>query len=197
MVRLMDTLSCQVSAWKLRGNLPHAVESTWLLTEAILIDQKPVEQTASVFAVKAAYITAISRWVPFYMPHSPIVTDSSSFVTGLLDSHQESKYKVSMYAQAQKLGLPALFVDIRHEAAHGEMPNLINLRAAAERALRWLWDDYWVGLVEREVASVVGCVVGLRTGDEGEVGGDEEEEEQPGGWQRWRGRWTPKPIGLI
>lgn len=132
------------------------------------------------------------------MPHSPIVTDSNSFVTGLLDSHQESKYKVSMYAQAQKLGLPALFVDIRHEAAHGEMPNLINLRTAAERALRWLWDDYWVALVEREVASVVGGVVGLRTGDEGEVGGEEgEEEEQPGGWQRWRGRWTPKPIGLI
>lgn len=78
------------------------------------------------------------------------------------------------------------------------MPNLINLRAAAERALRWLWDDYWVGLVEREVASVVGGVVGSRTGDEGDVGGDEEEEEeQPGGWQRWRGRWTPKPIGLI
>ena len=52
----------QVSAWKLRGNLPHAVESTWLLTEAILIDEKPVEQMP-VFAIKASYITAISRSV--------------------------------------------------------------------------------------------------------------------------------------
>ena len=100
-----------------------------------------------------------------------------------------------MYTQAQKVGLPALFVDIRHEAAHGEMPNLINLRAAAERALGWLWDDYWVGLVEREVASVGGA--SLMVVDEGGHGGDEEEEEQAGGWQRWRGRWDPKPIGMI
>lgn len=95
-----------------------------------------------------------------------------------------------MYAQAQKVGLPALLVDIRHEAAHGDAPNLINLRAAAERALSWLWDDYWKGLSE-----------GVRRGNgSGEVMmGDgvreDEDKEQPGGWQRWQGRWTPKPIG--
>ncbi|CAD6570096.1 MAG: rRNA-processing protein las1 [Alectoria sarmentosa] len=125
----------QVSAWKLRGNLPHAVESTWLLTEAVLIDEKPAEQMP-IFAIKASHITAISR-----------------FVTGLLDSQQESKYKISMYTQAQKIGLPAVFVDLRHEATHGDMPNLTNLRSAAERALGWLWDDYWKGL-GGDVASV-------------------------------------------
>lgn len=173
----------QVSAWKLRGNLPHAVESTWLLTEAILIDGKPGEQIP-VFAIKASYITAISR-----------------FVTGLLDAQQESKYKVSMYTQAQKIGLPALFVDIRHEATHGDMPNLTNLRSAADRALGWLWDDYWKGL-EGEAVSITRDGQTLRTQERGAhlVGksdGDEEEEEQPGGWQKWQGRWTPKPIGTI
>lgn len=63
-------LISQVSAWKLRGNLPHAVESTWILTEAVLIDEKPVEQMP-VFAIKAAYITAISRYV------SPSIFESS------------------------------------------------------------------------------------------------------------------------
>ena len=116
-------------------------------------------------------------------------------MTGLLDSQQESKYKVSMYTQAQKVGLPALFVDIRHEATHGDMPNLTNLRSAAERALTWLWDDYWKGL-GREAASARSG--GLMAVDEGEdarekAGGDE--EEQPGGWQRWQGRWMPKPVG--
>ena len=119
-------------------------------------------------------------------------------MTGLLDSQQESKYKVSMYTQAQKVGLPALFVDIRHEATHGDMPNLRNLRSAADRALKWLWDDYWKDL-ERKAANVES--MDLITVDGGEhvrenVGGDGE-EEQPGGWQRWQGRWTPKPIGMI
>ena len=102
-----------------------------------------------------------------------------------------------MYTQAQKIGLPALFVDIRHEATHGDLPNLTNLRSAAERALKWLWDDYWKGL-EREAVSMAS--VGLMAMNEGEharqtVEGDE--EEQPGGWQPWQRTWTPKPIGTI
>lgn len=178
--RLRRKACDQVSAWKQRGSLPHAVESTWLLTEAILIDELPAKQMP-VFAVKAAYITAISR-----------------FVTGLLDSQQESKYKVSMYTQAQKIGLPALFVDIRHEATHGDMPRLTNLRSAAVRALKWLWDDYWEGL-EGEVAAV-GSVGSSAVDEGGHARGqaeEEEDEEQPGGWQQWQGRWTPKPIGTV
>ena len=122
-------------------------------------------------------------------------------MTGLLDGQQESKYKVSMYTQAQKLGLPALFVDIRHEATHGDMPNLTNLRSAAERAVGWLWDDYWKELEGEAVSTTSGG----QTMQFPELGvqqvesnsGDDEEEQQPGGWQKWQGRWTPKPIGTI
>lgn len=83
------------------------------------------------------------------------------------------------------------------------MPNLTNLRSAAERALRWLWDDYWKGL-EGEVASTgsgsgSGSFLTLQQGAHVRrmVDGHEEEEEQPGGWQKWQGRWSPKPIGTI
>ena len=77
------------------------------------------------------------------------------------------------------------------------MPNLTNLRSAAEKALQWLWDDYWK-VLERGAESTWGA--DLMAVDEREpvrekVGGDKE-EEQPGGWQRWQGRWTPKPIGI-
>ena len=57
----LDIDSPQISAWKLRGNLPHAVESTWLLTEATLTDEIQANRVP-LFAVKAAYITAISRY---------------------------------------------------------------------------------------------------------------------------------------
>ncbi|KAL8832755.1 MAG: hypothetical protein Q9170_004753 [Blastenia crenularia] len=77
----------------------------------------------------------------------------SRFVTGLVDSKQNSTYKVSMYEKANELDLPASFVEVRHEAIHGELPSLVVLRQAAERALRWLWDDYWRHL-ENDDASV-------------------------------------------
>lgn len=60
-----------------------------------------------------------------------------------MDSEQDSKYKVSMYDKAKELQLPASFVELRHEAIHGELPSLVVLRQAAERALSWLWNDYW------------------------------------------------------
>lgn len=48
----------KISAWKARGSLPHAVESTWLLTEARLSDEVP---NVPLFSIKAGYVTAISR----------------------------------------------------------------------------------------------------------------------------------------
>ena len=103
-----------------------------------------------------------------------------------------------MYTQAQKIGLPALFVDLRHDATHGDMPNLTNLRSAAERALKWLWEDYWKHL-EREGASLrrVEFMAAHEREDVREKPEGNDEEEQPGGWQRWQGRWTPKPIGRV
>ena len=65
------------------------------------------------------------------------------FVTGLLDSEQDAKHKVSMYIIAKQIGIPASFVELRHEATHGDLPSLVVLRKAAERSLRWLWNDYW------------------------------------------------------
>jgi ribosomal biogenesis protein LAS1 len=48
-----------------------------------------------------------------------------------------------MYEKAKQIGLPASFIDIRHDAIHGDLPSLIVLRQAADKALLWLWNDYW------------------------------------------------------
>ncbi|KAL8783903.1 MAG: hypothetical protein Q9213_004321 [Squamulea squamosa] len=80
----------------------------------------------SALALRSCYCTAFCR-----------------FVTGLLDSMQESHYKVSMYDKARELKLPASFVELRHEAIHGETPSLIVLRQAIQKALDWLQISYW------------------------------------------------------
>lgn len=48
-----------------------------------------------------------------------------------------------MFQRAVDLGLPASFVELRHEATHRELPSLVVLRSAAQRSLEWLWDYYW------------------------------------------------------
>ena len=49
-----------VEAWKLRGNVPHHVEATALLTDAILHDDG---QRNSIFSIRATYSAAFCRYV--------------------------------------------------------------------------------------------------------------------------------------
>ncbi|KAL1853383.1 hypothetical protein Plec18170_005380 [Paecilomyces lecythidis] len=111
-----------VGAWKLRGNLPHSVEATALLTDAILHDDASKN---SIFSIRATYSAAFCR-----------------FVTGLVDSKLHGQKK-TMFQRAIDLGLPASFVELRHEATHRDLPSLVVLRSAAQRSLEWLWGYYW------------------------------------------------------
>ncbi|TVY29455.1 Pre-rRNA-processing protein [Lachnellula hyalina] len=120
----------QVSVWMQRGNCPHLVEASAILTSAILNDV-PGNST---YCVRAAYSAAFCR-----------------FVTGLLDSHQTSHKKLSMYSIARTLSLPATYVELRHQATHEELPSLAKLRSASVKALRWIWEFYWVKLSEVDV----------------------------------------------
>ncbi|KAK0719787.1 Las1-like-domain-containing protein [Lasiosphaeris hirsuta] len=123
----------RVSVWMQRGRCPHLVESTALLTAAILSDRQLSLGLGSAFgsssgsyAVRAAYSAAFSR-----------------FVTGLLDSHQDKARKMSMYGVAKSVGLPATFVELRHQATHEQLPSLTRLRISAQKALDWIWHYYW------------------------------------------------------
>ena len=51
-----------------------------------------------------------------------------------------------MYSIAKTIGLPATYVELRHQATHEELPSLSKLRTATQKALRWIWDYYWVHL---------------------------------------------------
>jgi ribosomal biogenesis protein LAS1 len=67
-------------------------------------------------------------------------------VTGLLDGYQDKRHKLSMYSIAKNIGLPATFVELRHQCTHEELPPLSKLRVAAERSLLWIWEHYWKSL---------------------------------------------------
>lgn len=123
-----------VEAWKLRGNVPHHVEATALLTDAILHDDA---QHNSIFSIRATYSAAFCR-----------------FVTGLVDSKIHGQRK-TMFQRAVDLCLPASFVELRHEATHREPPSLVVLRKASQRSLEWLWDNYWVTIDERGGTSTI------------------------------------------
>ncbi|EGS17288.1 uncharacterized protein CTHT_0066080 [Thermochaetoides thermophila DSM 1495] len=154
----------RVSMWMQRGGCPHMVESTALLVAAILSDEAQGSGAAGGYAVRAAYSAAFSR-----------------FVTGLLDSHQDKQRKQSMYDVAKAVGLPAAFVELRHQATHEQLPSLTRLRSAARRALEWIWWYYWKGLgpvdmVQRGVngkgVAGVGDTSESEEKDVGEEGGD-------------------------
>ena len=115
------------------------------------------------------------------------------------------------------MGLPAMFVDLRHEASHGDMPSLTNLRSAARRALQWLWEDYWKTLageetdMQTQVSNLTKTDLSLQPlpdsdpvdRDDAEKGHEEEDptvvalDAQPdfGKWQKWQGVWDNRPLG--
>ncbi|KAI9667438.1 MAG: rRNA-processing protein las1 [Bathelium mastoideum] len=68
------------------------------------------------------------------------VNRKNSFVTGYCDSPDRRR---PMHDVAREIGMPAAFVEFRHEATHKEVPNLERLRRNVEAALEWLWDHYW------------------------------------------------------
>lgn len=51
-----------------------------------------------------------------------------------------------MFSLARSVGLPASFVELRHQATHEHLPSLPRLRAAAHAARDWVWHFYWLNL---------------------------------------------------
>lgn len=58
-----------------------------------------------------------------------------------------------MYAIAKKIGLPATFVELRHQSTHEQLPSLAKLRSMANKALAWIWDYFWKNLADDDSSS--------------------------------------------
>lgn len=144
----------QAKIWMDRGKVPTAVESTVNFLETILTDQSNLksflqsrssdehenlngnenenvdedaeETVESDRLLRLAYNTAVIR-----------------FVNELVDRAQKSLFATSITKLAEQIGLPRVFVDIRHDGTHDKLNSLELLRWAAWEALKWLEDQYW------------------------------------------------------
>ncbi|KAJ4388728.1 rRNA-processing protein las1 [Gnomoniopsis smithogilvyi] len=151
-LRDIERAIARIFMWVHRGGCPHVVESTALLMAAIVFDARGPHDAIAQAAVVSGYLVGFTR-----------------FVTGLLDSHQDKARKLSMYGVAKTIGLPASFVELRHQGTHESMPSLTQLRPAARRALVWIWEYYWRNLPEEnegvgEDAGVLGETKDVQSG---------------------------------
>lgn len=186
----------RIFMWVHRGGCPHVVESTALLMAAIVFDARGPHDAVAQAAVVSGYLVGFTRYVLlgfgrvffasslslffFYFGREGTdksqgrfanhITKKKRFVTGLLDSHQDKARKLSMYGVAKTIGLPASFVELRHQGTHEPMPSLTQLRPAARRALVWIWEYYWRNLPEENegVGGTAAAVMGETDGKSGD-----------------------------
>ena len=114
------------------------------------------------------------------------------FVTGLLDSQQDKQRKLSMYSVAKTIGLPATFVELRHQATHEQLPSLLKLRAAAKKALAWIWHFYWETLPTSQDASTAAAAekpTACRDFLLEYLGGEEQNNMSKKSWQKKLRQW--------
>ncbi|KAK9842457.1 hypothetical protein WJX81_000972 [Elliptochloris bilobata] len=128
----------QVQAWRCRGRIPLGADVTASLVETCRRDTSPGGSGSRVPAelLRLQYAMSIVR-----------------LVNGIADSAQKGRTALSVASLAEDAGLPRLLVDVRHEAAHNELPALALLRLAACAALTWLAASYW----QRQADHLAAC----------------------------------------
>lgn len=118
----------RVNMWKARsdqGRIPHSMETTFALAQVAWRDA--TDANVSSIELRMAYSTAILRGV-----------------NGLADALQQNRaYAASVASLCEQRGLPGWLVDIRHEAAHNDLPSLSVLRLATKTFLGYLQERYW------------------------------------------------------
>jgi len=64
-------------------------------------------------------------------------------VGGYCDTEQKGGMRENMSTVADRIGLSNLFVVLRNDIAHMDLPSLVRLEDAGREALLWLWDRHW------------------------------------------------------
>lgn len=105
--------------WETRGLLPSAVELTRELLRCFLSDISPSNR-------RIMLSTIFVR-----------------LVNGFTDPFQKKKKYISINTMGNKLNIPPMFIQIRHDATHRELPSLNTLVKESKRALYWIGNIYW------------------------------------------------------
>lgn len=132
----------KVRSYLTKGPIPHSIEITALLTEAILEDEKKTGANLSTYEKSYPRVTSTSSIsdLSIRLQYSMCII---KFVNGLLDPFQQSIYNISLHKLAIELNLPNYFVETRHVSTHERLPSLEMMRLVALRALNWIKSEYW------------------------------------------------------
>ena len=109
--------------WRIRGRVPHSVESTAQLVEIKMLD---ASGSRGEMELRLQYSLVIIR-----------------AVNGLVDTSQQGVFADSIFSIAQSIGLPGWIVELRHDATHNQLPTLSVLRSAANQLIYWYHENYW------------------------------------------------------
>ncbi|KAG8982533.1 rRNA-processing protein las1 [Tulasnella sp. 427] len=142
----------QLAAWKYITPIPPALEITLSLLTVTLQDSSydselPPPSSSSSFlgtntntnnnlALRQAYALSVVR-----------------LVNSLVDPLQQGVFARPIAAIAAQIGLPAWFVELRHQATHEDLPALGVLREAAREALAWLLQNYFLSTLSPDPSS--------------------------------------------
>ena len=147
----LDYALRSVAVWRDRaegGRLPHSVETSAALASILLEDATAHESDGSAYSyhghgrppselsLRMSYASAVIR-------ATNGLADASVTNRGL----KKPGYGVSVAALCERIGIPGWVVDMRHDAAHNDLPSLPSLRLASKTLLGYLGDKYWSELV--------------------------------------------------
>lgn len=121
-----STAIARINAWKTRGKIPPAIDSSCILMEAL-----SASSTCSHNSQRLLLSMAFIR-----------------FFNSLTDQAQTGKYAQSVASLAEHLGFPGWFVDLRHAATHDYLPCLSVLENGCSQALDWLRENYWRKMIQ-------------------------------------------------
>lgn len=134
----------KVRSYLTKSPIPHSIEITALLTEAILEDETKtgvaVFNYEQDFPKSGTPPSTNTSDLGIRMQYSMCII---KFVNGLLDPFQQSLYNISLHKLASELNLPNYFVEARHISTHERLPSLQMMRLIAQRSLNWLRTEYW------------------------------------------------------
>lgn len=179
----IDTVSLQeflqiVALWRLRGRVPHAVESTAHLIEILAADKCSNVKFSNIGIVDSAHYGSVGDRRSDQELRMLFSLALIRGVNGLVDAVQQGQFAgLSIMTVAERIGLPSWIAEIRHDATHNQLPPLTVLRSAARQLLRWYFDRYW-GLQASLLNSMTLCCIPTALTSQSNARNVEQQEQQ-------------------
>ncbi|GAU22138.1 hypothetical protein TSUD_251660 [Trifolium subterraneum] len=120
----------RISSWRSRGSLPDVIDVTATIVE--------IQHMDPFFREDQLDDGSVSEEILINLYTMAIVR-----LVNVTVEKTRTKESTSISEGADKIGIPRMLVDVRHEGSHRELPSLKVARSASVKALDWLKSYYW------------------------------------------------------